>query len=128
LPPEDQLIHAELDKRKGLLIVAPEGPLTADDFRSVAAIVDPYIADRAVLRGLLVRAPTFPGWDSFGALIEHMKFVHNHHRDIEKVAAVTDSDFLRIAPAIAQHFLQPEIRVFPSSQETEALAWLQIDK
>jgi hypothetical protein len=121
------MIRAELDPRKGLLIVTPEGPLTADDFRSVAAIVDPYIAERAVLRGLLVRAPRFPGWDGFGALIEHMKFVHNHHRDIERVAAVTDSDFLRIAPAIARHFLQPEIRVFPSNQEAEALAWLQTD-
>ena len=121
------MIHAELDPRKGLLIVAPEGPLTAKDFRGVAAIVDPYIAERAVLRGLLVRAPTFPGWESFGALIEHMKFVHNHHRDIERVAAVTDSDFLRIAPAIARHLLRPEIRVFPSNQEAEALAWLQTD-
>ncbi len=85
------MIHAELDPRKGLLIVAPEGPLTAEDFRGVAAIV------------------------------------HNHHRDIERVAAVTDSDFLRIAPAIARHFLRPEIRVFPSNQEAEALAWLQTD-
>jgi stage II sporulation SpoAA-like protein len=121
------VIHAELDRRKGLLIVAPEGPLTADDFRSVAKLVDPYIEERALLRGLLVRAPAFPGWESFGALIEHMKFVRDHHRDIERVAAVTDSDFLRIAPAIAQHFLGPEIRVFPSSQEAEALAWLQSD-
>ena len=56
-----------------------------------------------------------------------MRFVHNHHRDIERVAAVSDSDFLRIAPAIARHFLRPEIRVFPSNQEAEALAWLQTD-
>jgi len=119
------MIRAELDPRKSLLIVEPEGPLSAEDFRKVAALVDPYIADKALLRGLLVRAPTFPGWESFGALIEHMKFVHNHQRDIERVAAVTDSDFLRIAPAIAQHFLQPEIRVFPNKQEAEALAWLQ---
>jgi stage II sporulation SpoAA-like protein len=119
------MIHAEMDPRKGLLIVAPEGPLTAEDFRGVAAIVAPYIAERAVLRGLLVRAPTFPG--CFGALIEHMKFVHNHHRDIERVAAVTDSDILRIAPAIARHFLRPEIGAFPGNQETEALAWLQTD-
>jgi hypothetical protein len=54
------MIHAELDPRKGLLIVAPEGPLTAEDFRSVAAIVDPYIAERALLRACwCVRRP-FP--------------------------------------------------------------------
>jgi hypothetical protein len=53
--------------------------------------------------------------------------VRAHHRDIERVAAVSDSDFLRIAPAIARHFLQSKIRVFPSNQEAEALAWLQTD-
>ena len=63
------MIHAELDRQKSLLIVAPEGPLTADDFRNVAKLVDPYIADKALLRGLLVRAPSFPGWDIFGALM-----------------------------------------------------------
>ncbi len=121
------MIHAELDKRKGLLIVEPHGPLTADDFRSVAAIVDPYIADKAVLRGLLIRAPTFPGWDGFGALTfpgwdgfgardrAHEVRAQPSAR-LERVAAVTDSDFLRIAPAIAGHLLQPEIRVFPATR------------
>jgi hypothetical protein len=41
--------------------------------------------------GLLIEAPSFPGWGSFGALINHMKFVYDHHRKIDRVAAVTDN-------------------------------------
>ena len=58
----------------------------------------------------MVDAPSFPGWASFGALIEHLKFVRGHHRNIDRVAAVTDSGFLSIAAKIADHFVHPEIR------------------
>ena len=87
--------------------------------------IDPYIRERGKLTGLLIEAKSFPGWDSFGALIQHIKFVHDHHRKIDRVAAVTDNVFLKIAPRIAEHFAHPEIRVFASGEKARALAWLQ---
>jgi hypothetical protein len=54
-----------------------------------------------------------------------MRFVHDHHRRIERVAAVTDSTLLQIAPRIAAHFAHPEIRVFAGDEKDKALAWLQ---
>ena len=121
------MIHVELLADKGILVIAPQGALAAEDFRKVASIADPYIAEKGGLTGLLIKAEHFPGWDSFGALVEHMKFVRNHHHNIKRVAAVTDSDFLRIGPAIAQHFVEPEIRVFGSKEQARALAWLETD-
>ena len=87
--------------------------------------IDPYIREKGKLTGLLIEAASFPGWDSFGALIEHLKFVHDHHRNIDRVAIVTDDAFLKIAPTIAQHFAHPEIRVFASGERVKALEWLQ---
>ena len=59
-------------------------------------------------------------WDSFGHFIDHLKFVHDHHRKIDRVAAVTDAAFLKIAAlTIAQHFAHPEIRVFASGERGE---------
>jgi hypothetical protein len=72
-----------------------------------------------------VDAPSFPGWDSLGALIQHLKFVRDHHRKIDRVAAVTDNGFLKIVPRIAEHFAHPEIRVFASAERAQALAWLR---
>lgn len=119
------MIGFELERDKGVLIVRPSGPLAPDDFRQLAATIDPYIAEKGKLNGLLIEAPSFPGWDSFAGLIEHFRFVRNHHRDIARVAAVTDDDFLRIAPRIAAHFAHPEIKVFAGSNKAEALAWLE---
>ena len=119
------MIDVELLHDKGIVIVAPHGALEADDFRKVAAVADPYIAEKGQLTGLMIRAASFPGWDSFASLIEHMKFVRDHHRKIARVAAVTDSGFIRVARAIAAHLAQPDIRQFPATEETRALAWLE---
>jgi hypothetical protein len=119
------MLRFDLLKDDGILVVEPREALTADDFRAIARTIDPYIEERGRLSGLLVDAPSFPGWDSFGALIQHLKFVRDHHRKIDRVAAVTDNEFLKIAPRIAEHFAHPEIRVFPSAERAQALAWLR---
>jgi len=119
------VIKFELLKDAGLLIVEPREALTAADFQVVSQTVDPYITENGKLTGLLIDVPSFPGWESFGALVEHLKFVRDHHRKIDRVAAVTDSKILTIAPKIAQHFAHPEFKVFRSGERASALAWLQ---
>ena len=44
--------------------------------------------------------------------MSHLKFVANHHRQIERIAAVTDGGFLTIVPRIADHFVQAKIKHF----------------
>jgi SpoIIAA-like len=122
------MIDVELLPNQGILIITPQGALSADDFHKVAAVADPYIAEKGQLTGLMIRAPSFPGWDSFASLIEHLKFLRDHHRKIARVAAVTDSGFIKVARAVAQHLAQPDIRQFPRDQEIRALAWLETGK
>jgi len=119
------MLEFELLRDTGVLVVEPKEALTAEDFRVVSRTVDPYISENGKLTGLLIDAPSFPGWDSFGALTEHMRFVRDHHRNIERVAAVTDSTILSLAPKIAEHFAHPEFKVFTSGERAKALAWLQ---
>jgi hypothetical protein len=119
------MIKVELLGDKGIVVVSPQGPLEVGDFQGIAQVVDPFIAKKGKLTGVLIDAPTFPGWESFAALIEHMKFVRDHHRNVDRVAAVSDSAFLRVAPRIAQHFANPEIKVFGSNEKKQALEWLE---
>ena len=118
------MIKFELLKDLGVLVVEPKDALTADDFRAISQTVDPYIGENGKLTGLLIEAPSFPGWESFGALVGHIKFVRDHHRKIDRVAAVTDSKILTIAPKIAEHFAHPEFKVFKSGERARALTWL----
>ena len=112
-------------KDAGVLVLEPKSALSAEDFREISSTIDPYIREKGKLVGLLIEAPSFPGWDSFGALIDHFKFVYDHHRNINRVAAVIDSALLKIAPTVVRHFVHPEIRVFASGERAQALEWLQ---
>jgi len=119
------MVNYELLRDEGILIIHPEGSLEASDFQKIAQEVDPYIEANGKLRGVMIDAESFPGWKDFAALVAHLKFVQGHHRNIEKIAAVSDSGFLAIAPKIASHFVQAEVRHFPHSQRDEALTWLR---
>jgi hypothetical protein len=76
----------------------------------------------------MIYAKSLPGWDSFGAFISHFKFVADHHRQIDRIAAVTDSGLRTIVPRIVQRFVKPQIRVFDFAQKAQALDWLEAGK
>jgi hypothetical protein len=110
---------------RGILILEPQGPLQATDFSGLAAVVDPYIEQHGDFKGLLLVAPSFPGWKDFAALVSHLRFVRDHHRRIRRIAVVSDSTFLSVAPKIASHFVGAEIRSFDAADRAAALAWLE---
>ncbi len=119
------MIHFELLRDRGILVVTPTGPLEQADFELLAREVDPYIAAHGRLTGLAIYAKSFPGWESFGALVSHLRFVGGHHRNIARVAAITDSGFLAIVPKIVAHFVSAEVRHFDFDEKDRALAWLE---
>ena len=118
------MISHEFLADKTLLVVRPEDRLAKEDFEALAAAVDPVIEERGELRGLLIEAAKFPGWESFEGFVSHMRFVRNHHEHIEKVAIVSDSGIASVAPKLAKHFVAAELKHFPVAQRENALTWL----
>ena len=120
------MLTFELMKDTGILIVIPHGPLKVEDFSNLAKEVDPYIKEKGKLNGLMLcPGDTFPGWENFSAMLAHLKFVHNHHKKIKKVAAVTDGKFLSYAPMFAKHFVKAEVRHFGTKEKLNAIVWLE---
>ncbi len=119
------MLTYKLLREEGILVLQPDGPIHAGEFESVATLVDPYIERTGKLKGVMIEAASFPGWDSFAALVAHLRFVRDHHRFITKVAAVSDSTVLSIVPHIAKHFVKAEFRRFHENERKAALAWLQ---
>ena len=85
------MLNVELDRATGLAVLRPEGALTESDFDAVAAVIDPYLEANGALNGLIIYTKDFPGWDTFGAMLKHFKFVRSHHQKLSRVALVTDS-------------------------------------
>ena len=119
------MLNHELRRDEEILVIQPDGPLEAADFTTLASHVDAYLGQRGTLRGVLIRAKSFPGWKDFDALIAHMKFVKAHHQRIEKVAVVADGAFATIMPNIAKHFIHAQVEHFDFAREDDAWVWLR---
>lgn len=118
------MIDHHLDSAAGVLTLHPQGPLSRADFAELAAVVDPQIEQHGDLTGLVIDAAHFPGWDGFGALITHLRFVRDHHRHVRRIAVVTDSHLGDLAERLASHFVAAEFRHFPAGRTAEAKAWI----
>lgn len=119
------MLKHELRQDDAILVLHPEGALEAADFTTLASAVDAYLERHGALRGVLIRAESFPGWKDFGALLAHLKFVKAHHQRIEKVAVVADGAFANVMPGIANHFIHAQVRHFDYAREDAAWAWLR---
>ena len=119
------MLTYRIQSEEGIVVVEPSGALSKDDFVQLAKAVDEYLAVHRSLKGLLIYTRTFPGWENFTGLIQHLKFVRNHHTEVGKVALVTDSKWASIAQGLASHFVAAEIRKFQFDAYGDALAWLK---
>ena len=118
------MIAHTLDREHSILHIRPQGALEKADFEELAAVVDPFIAESGGLAGLIVETPGFPGWDSFGAMAAHLRFVRDHHRQIKRIALVTDSAMGNVAEHLVSHFVSAEIRRFPANALEAAQQWV----
>src|SRR5262245_47231048 len=112
-----------LDDRNILLVTA-EGPLGQADFDAFAEQFETDGAGHERPTRLMIRADSFPGWDSFEAFVAHLKFVSEHHRQVERIAIVTDSQILKLMPHLAGLLVHPRIKQFDLGQTDEAITWL----
>jgi hypothetical protein len=118
------MIESSLDTAQSILHVRPKSALEKADFTKLAEKVDPFIDASGGLRGLIVEAPAFPGWESFGALAAHVRFVRGHHQRIAKIALVTDSAIGNVAEHLASHFVSAQIKHFAAADLEAAKQWI----
>jgi len=118
------MIEHTFDAANALLYVRPKSSLEKGDFEELAKTVDPFIAGKGDLSGIIVEAPGFPGWSSFGAMAAHLRFVKDHHKHIRKIALVTDSAIGDVAEHLVAHFIAAEIKHFPASESAAARQWV----
>jgi hypothetical protein len=121
------MLSVKIDEASGIAILEPEGALSKTDFQSAAAIIDPFIEKTGRLNGVIVHTASFPGWDSFAALLSHLTFVKDHHKKISRVALVTDSVIGNFAEAVVSHFINAKIMVFPFQELGKATLWITGD-
>lgn len=117
----------DIDNDQGILTIEPasDRSLTEDDFKKIRETVDIYLQSGKPLAGILIATRKFPGWESFGAMLSHLRFVHDHHRKIPRIALVTDSAMGKFADHAVDHFVAADVRSFDYGQREKAETWLK---
>ncbi len=118
------MIQHEMHPDTGILIVKPQGPLAAEDFEAIARDADGYIESHGALNGLVICAKKFPGYKNTQGLLSHLRFVRGHHRNIKKVAFVSDSPFFKVASRLVGRCVQPNVKHFRYKHEDSAMNWI----
>jgi hypothetical protein len=122
--PHEASLSYRLLPERGVLVVELHGRLRADDFDALDAAADTWIeSGDGSLRGIVVHARQFPGWENLGSLLRHVRFVREHHRNIRRVALAAGGTVAQIAPALVDHFVQAELKQFGADDLEPAIVW-----
>jgi hypothetical protein len=121
--PEGPGVSHRLLSGSGVLVVEIGQALRAQDFDVLAATADTWIDANGDLLGIVIHTREFPGWENLGSLIQHVRFVRDHHRRVGRVALASDSRLADLAPRLAEHFVQAEVRRFGYDDLDAAIMW-----
>ena len=118
------MLNVELDEVSGIAMLSPNGALSEKDFETASSVIDSYIGKHGNLKGVIINTKAIPGWESLGSIIEHFKFIKDHHKKVTHVALVTDSVLGDFGEKIAAHFVSAEIKHFPFDELSNAQSWI----
>ncbi len=121
--PEGPAISYRLIPESGVIVVDVKQPLRAQDFDAVAFTADTWIEAHGDLQGIVIHAREFPGWENLGSLLRHIRFVRDHHRKVKRIALAADTKLASLAPKVAEHFIQAEVKNFGYDELDSAIAW-----
>jgi hypothetical protein len=106
-----------------VIVVEPKQALRTADFDTLVAAVDESIASHGELRGLVIHAREFPGWENIASMMRHVRFVRDHRHKIRRIAFATDSKLASIAVGFAEVFVAAELKQFTYQALDQAIAW-----
>ena len=100
------------------------GELTGDDYRNVLVpAVEAALQSRDELRLLYVLGDDVTGF-SAGAAWQDTKVGMEHVTRWEKIAVVTDKEWIRHSVNIFGYLIPGEIKAFPAAEEGDARTWI----
>lgn len=118
------MLNTILDTESKIVTLQPHGSLKKEDFDNAVKIIDPFIEEQGKLNGLIIYTESFPGWEDFAAFNRHLVFIKNHHKEIKKLAFVTNSLVGDFGEMVTGHFVDAVVKNFDFDKLDEAKNWI----
>ncbi|MFC5136738.1 STAS/SEC14 domain-containing protein [Actinomycetospora rhizophila] len=112
------------DMPAGALGFEAVGTFDDDDFEEVVEpVLRREIASGRTIRMLYLLGPELREYEG-DALAEELKFAARHAGSYERVAVVSDQDWLRPALRVLSALVPGQLRAFPVAELVQAKAWV----
>jgi len=103
---------------------AASGAVSKEEYRAVVMHRVDEVAEQFGRINFLVRLETDMGNYSIGAFLDYLKVSFEHFFKWERMAIVTDEQWLRTAYRLLSPLVHGEIKAFPLQEFEEAKAWV----
>ena len=111
----------------GVVAAVAKGRVTRRDYDEVLVpAVDAAFRGRQKVRCYYELGREFSGMDA-GAAWEDFRIGFGHLSGWERIAVVTDVDWIRLSINVFRFLVSGEIRIFPTSEVAEARRWIAAD-
>ncbi len=112
------------DMPEGTLGIVADGIVTAKDYENVLIpAVNKMLEKQDKVRALYVTAPDFTGYDA-GAMWDDAKVGFAHLTAWERIAIVTDVEWLRMMVSGVSFLMMGHVRLFKGDEIDAAKAWV----
>jgi hypothetical protein len=113
-----------IENPEGNLVEATvSGKITTDDITNLKSVAEKLINKHGKIK-LLANASHFEGWEDIHSMEKHITFVKEHQANVERVAVIAGYLWQHWFAVAMRLFLKPDIKVFESSEVTDAKNWL----
>jgi hypothetical protein len=107
----------------GVVGLRASGKVSAEDYRSVLApTLDHALAEAKKIRLVYELGADYEGFES-GGVWQDLRLGASHFNSFERMALVTDVDWMRHAANTLGFLMPGEIKVFPLAERDAAVAW-----
>jgi hypothetical protein len=115
------MISKLTDLPDGVIGFEVDGKLEGSDYTGLLVPAIEEAAGKGPVRAVVV-IPSFDGM-SGGAMKEDFKLGVHHLKALERMAVVTDLDWMRHFMSLFGWMVHGEMRVFPLSERADAITW-----
>ena len=118
------MLNTILNTESKIVTLQPHGSLKKEDFDNAVKIIDPFIEEQGKLNGVIIYTESFPGWEDFAAFNRHLVFIETDHKEIKKLAFVTNSLVGDFGEMVTGHFVDAVVKNFDFDKLDEAKNWI----
>lgn len=121
--PEGSSVSHRLFGDDGVVVIEVKKMLRSFDFDPVVNGVNSWLADGHELKGLVIHAHDYGGWEKLSAFFRHLQFQGDAEQKLGRVALSGDLGVASLAPLLSQHFVRAEVDTFGYDDLKAAIAW-----